>query len=157
MSLAAAPPWSWANHCNSVAERICTDLSPSFTFTPPVLTLNGFVDTQKFTLAENDEIGLDKVTRNSSAIFLTWSKFLELENGSMPAAGWYANYVYAMFPKCKPHLTKNGSPTRTRPLRFDNMAQRLRFAVICMGSATKQQCSVPCRKTPKRTGVCLLC
>ena len=25
----------------------------------------------------------------------------------MPAAGWwYANYVYAMFPKCKPHLTK---------------------------------------------------
>jgi hypothetical protein len=49
---------------------------------------------------------LDYVTRNSSAIFLTWSKFPDLENGVKPGSGWYPNYVYAMLPKTKAHLTK---------------------------------------------------
>ncbi|KAN0083239.1 hypothetical protein V8E54_002327 [Elaphomyces granulatus] len=40
-----------------------------------------------------------ETTRNCSAVFLTWSKFPDLENGVKPELGWYANYVYAMFPR----------------------------------------------------------
>ena len=47
-----------------------------------------------------------EITRNCSAVFLTWSKFPDLENGVKPEPGWYANYVYAMFPRMKSHLTK---------------------------------------------------
>ena len=36
-----------------------------------------------------------EITRNCSAVFLTWSKFPDLENGVKP------NYVYAMFPRTK--------------------------------------------------------
>jgi hypothetical protein len=70
-------------------------------------------------LADNPEIGLDETTRNSSAIFLTWSKFPDLENGVKPEPGWYANYVYAMFPKTKGHLTKKceGYKAESTPFR----------------------------------------
>jgi hypothetical protein len=94
-------------------------LSASFPISPPLIQFFGLVDTAKYILAENDEIGLDTVTRNSSAIFLTWSKFPELENGTKPVAGWYPNYVYAMLPKTKPHLTKKceGYDEATTPFR----------------------------------------
>ena len=60
----------------------------------------GVVDTTKFVLTDNPNIGLNDVTRNSSAIFMAWSKFPDLESGV------YANYVYAMLPRTKAHLTK---------------------------------------------------
>ncbi|KAN0076664.1 hypothetical protein V8E54_006806 [Elaphomyces granulatus] len=66
----------------------------------------GVVDTTKFVLTDNPNIGLNDVTRNSSAIFMAWSKFPDLESGVMPEPGWYANYVYAMLPRTKAHLTK---------------------------------------------------
>jgi hypothetical protein len=94
----------------SIGVRSCPDLSsdsstPSVTV-PPLIQFFGIVDTSRLTLAENPGIGLDNTTRNCSAIFLTWSKFPNLENGVMPETGWYPNYVYAMLPKTKPHLTK---------------------------------------------------
>ena len=49
-------------------------------------------------IADNLEIGLDCTTRHSSAIFLTWSKFPDLENGVKPEPG--------LLPKTKAHLTK---------------------------------------------------
>jgi hypothetical protein len=64
------------------------------------------VDTSKFALADNPSIGLNETTRNSSAVFLTWSRFPELDNGTKPETGWYANYVYAMLPRTKGHLTR---------------------------------------------------
>ncbi|KAN0072518.1 hypothetical protein V8E54_009447, partial [Elaphomyces granulatus] len=73
---------------------------------PPLIQFFGIVDTSKLTLAEKPGIGLDNTTRNCSAIFLTWSKFPNLENGVKPETGWYPNYIYAMLPKTKPHLTK---------------------------------------------------
>jgi hypothetical protein len=57
-------------------------------------------------LTDNPDIGLNDVTRNSSAIFMTWSKFPDLESGMTPEPGWYANYVYAMLPRTKAHLKK---------------------------------------------------
>jgi hypothetical protein len=41
----------------------------------------GVVDTTKFVLTDNPNIGLNDVTRNSSAIFMAWSKFPDLESG----------------------------------------------------------------------------
>jgi hypothetical protein len=73
---------------------------------PPFVSFNGFVDIQKFHLADNPAIGLDDVTRNSSAIFKTWSRFTATEAATTPKSGWYANYVYAMLPKCKAHLRR---------------------------------------------------
>ena len=49
------------------------------------------VDTRKFVFADDPDIGLDETTRNHSALFLTWSKFPDLENGVMPEPGWYPN------------------------------------------------------------------
>lgn len=87
--------------------RTCPDLSSMSSVTsPPFIQFFGIVDTSKLTLAENPGIGLDNTTRNCSAIFLTWSKFPNLENGVKPETGWYPNYVYAMLPRTKPHLTK---------------------------------------------------
>jgi len=63
---------------------------------PPLIQFFGIVDTSKLTLAEKPGIGLDNTTRNCSAIFLTWSKFPNLENGVKPETGWYPNYIYAM-------------------------------------------------------------
>ncbi|KAN0068588.1 hypothetical protein V8E54_013312 [Elaphomyces granulatus] len=85
-----------------IAERNCIDLS----LPPPMIQFFGVVDTRKFVLAENPNIGLDETTRNCSAIFLTWSKFPDLQNAVMPESGWYPNYVYAMLPKTKKHLTQ---------------------------------------------------
>lgn len=70
-------------------------------------------------LADNPSIGLDETTRNASAIFLTWSKFPELETGTKPEAGWYPNYIYAMLPKTKPHLTRkcHSYQAETTPFR----------------------------------------
>jgi hypothetical protein len=100
-------PWVNTNTNNiSIGERTCPDLSTSFVTSPPLIQFFGVVDTAKFVLADCPGIGLDYITRNSSAIFLTWSKFPDLENGVKPESGWYPNYVYAMLPKTKPHLTK---------------------------------------------------
>src|ERR1700744_5613313 len=41
-----------------------------------------------------------EITRNCSAVFLTWSKFPDLENGVKPEPGWYANYVFCIGPLC---------------------------------------------------------
>ncbi len=91
----------------SIAERACADLSAaSFPTSPPQIQFCGIVDTTKFVLADNPSVGLDETTRNSSAVFLTWSKFPELDNGTKPEAGWYANYIYAMLPRTKSHLTR---------------------------------------------------
>ncbi|KAN0075736.1 hypothetical protein V8E54_007006 [Elaphomyces granulatus] len=62
------------------ADRIGRSMS-SVT-SPPLIQFFGIVDTSKLTLAENPGIGLDNTTRNCSAIFLTWSKFPNLENGA---------------------------------------------------------------------------
>src|ERR1700743_3771028 len=40
-------------------------------------------------LTDNPDIGLNDVTRNSSTIFMTWSKFPDLESGVTPEPGWY--------------------------------------------------------------------
>ena len=63
-----------------IAERTCIDLS----LPPPMIQFFGVVDTKKFVLADNPNIGLDETTRNCSAIFLTWTKFPDLQN-----AKWY--------------------------------------------------------------------
>jgi hypothetical protein len=78
----------------------------SFVTSPPLIQFFGVVGSSKLVLADNPGIGLDDTTRNCSAIFLTWSEFPDLENGVKPEPGWYSNYVYAMLPKTKPHLTK---------------------------------------------------
>jgi hypothetical protein len=85
-----------------IAERTCAGLS----IPPPMIQFFGVVDTRKFVLADNPSIGLDETTRNCSAVFLTWSKFPDLQNGVLPESGWYPNYVYAMLPKTKKHLTQ---------------------------------------------------
>ncbi|KAN0068311.1 hypothetical protein V8E54_013507 [Elaphomyces granulatus] len=91
----------------AIGVRTCPDLSSMSSVTsPPLIQFFGIVDTSKLTLAKNPGIGLDNTTRNSSAILLTWSKFPNLENGVKPETGWYPNYIYAMLPKTKPHLTK---------------------------------------------------
>jgi len=81
----------------------------------------GVVNTSRFVLADNSQIGLDEITRNSSTVFLTWSKFPNLEKGSKPEPGWYANYVYAMLPKTKPHLADKCKAYKrdTTPFRKD--------------------------------------
>ncbi|OHE90475.1 hypothetical protein CORC01_14226 [Colletotrichum orchidophilum] len=86
----------------SISEPICVELTPRLPFTPPFLTLNVFVDAQRFPVADNPFIGLDDITRNSLAI-----------------TGWFANYVYAMLPKCKPHMKKKCEdyPADTKPFR----------------------------------------
>jgi hypothetical protein len=90
-----------------IGERSCADISSrSFPTSPPLVQFFGVVDTNKLVLADNPEVGLDETTRNCSAIFLTWPKFLDLESGKNPEPGWYANYVYGMLPRTKPHLTK---------------------------------------------------
>jgi hypothetical protein len=69
-------------------ERTCVDLSSmSFVTSPPLIQLFGVVNTSKLVLADNPGIGLDDTTRNCSAIFLTWSKFPDLENGVKPEPG----------------------------------------------------------------------
>ncbi|KAK1521591.1 hypothetical protein CABS01_16521 [Colletotrichum abscissum] len=94
----------WEDQC--ISERVCVDLPLRFPITPPFVAFNGFVDTQKFPLADNPSVGLDGVTRNSSAVFRIWSKFTVTEAAHTPKTGWYANHVYAMLPKCKPHMKK---------------------------------------------------
>lgn len=84
----------------SVAERTTADISSPFPATPPFLTFCGLVDETRFILQENNAIGLDTITRNSSAVFKTWIKFATSEQASLPKAGWYANYIFAMIPPC---------------------------------------------------------
>jgi hypothetical protein len=114
-------PWVNTNTNNiSIGERTCADMSSSsFVTSPPLVQFFGAVDTSKLVLTDNPEIGLDCTTRNSSAIFLTWSRFPDLENGVKPEPGWYANYVYAMLPKTKGHLTKkcHGYKVDSTPFR----------------------------------------
>ncbi|GKT52023.1 uncharacterized protein ColSpa_12204 [Colletotrichum spaethianum] len=111
--------WIQDDALTPISERACIDLPPRFPITPPFVTFNGFVDTQKFPLADNPSIGLDDITRNSSAIFRVWSKFTVTEAAHTPKTGWYANYVYAMLPKCKPHMKKKYKDYRadTTPFR----------------------------------------
>jgi hypothetical protein len=97
-----------------IAERTCIDLS----LPPPMIQFFGVVDTKKFVLADNPNIGLDETTRNCSAIFLTWTKFPDLQNGIMPESGWYPNYVYAMLPKTKKHLTQKCEGYKTTSTQF---------------------------------------
>jgi len=78
----------------------------------------GVVDTRKFVLADNPNISLDETTRNCSAIFLTWSKFPDLQNGVLPEPGWYPNYVYAMLPKTKKHLTQKCEAYKAASTQF---------------------------------------
>ncbi|KAK1962047.1 hypothetical protein LY78DRAFT_684372 [Colletotrichum sublineola] len=88
---------------------------PHFSYVP--CGLSG--EDEKFPLVDNPSIGLDDVTRNSSAIFRVWSKFTVTEAAHTPKTGWYANYVYAMLPKCKPHMKKKCEDYRadTTPFR----------------------------------------
>ncbi|KAN0076088.1 hypothetical protein V8E54_007358 [Elaphomyces granulatus] len=90
----------------AIGVRTCPDLSSMSSVTSPLIQFFSIVDTSKLTLAEKPGIGLDNTTRNCSAIFLTRSKFPNLENGIKPETGWYPNYIYAMLPKTKPHLIK---------------------------------------------------
>ncbi|GJC89506.1 hypothetical protein ColLi_12344 [Colletotrichum liriopes] len=111
--------WIHDDGLTPIAENLSVDLPSHFPITPPFVTFNGFVDTQKFPLADNPTIGLDDITRNSSAIFRVWSKFTVTEAAHTPKTGWYANYVYAMLPKCKPHMKKKCEDYRadTTPFR----------------------------------------
>jgi len=97
-----------------IVERTCVDLS----LPPPMIQFFGVVDTKKFVLADNPNIGLDETTKNCSAIFLTWSKFPNLQNGVMPESGWYPNYVYAMLPKTKKHLTQKCEAYKAASTQF---------------------------------------
>jgi hypothetical protein len=67
---------------------------------------------------DNPNIGLDEMTRNCSDIFLTWSKFPDLQNGVLPEPGWYPNYVYAMLPKTKKHLTQKCEAYKAASTQF---------------------------------------
>ncbi|KAF6784886.1 hypothetical protein CSOJ01_15680 [Colletotrichum sojae] len=96
--------WIEDDGITPVSEEFCSDLLPRFPTTLPFVSFNGFVETQTFLLADNPEIGLDEITRNSSAVFKVWSRFPSTEHADTPQAGWYPNYVYALLPKCKPHL-----------------------------------------------------
>ncbi|GKT61137.1 hypothetical protein ColTof3_08476 [Colletotrichum tofieldiae] len=111
--------WIQDDALTPIFDRTCVDLPPRFPITPPFVTFNGFVDTQKFPLADDSSVGLDDITRNSSAIFRVWSKFTVTETAQTPKTGWYANYVYAMLPKCKPHMKKKCEDYRadTTPFR----------------------------------------
>ncbi|KAF6783347.1 hypothetical protein CSOJ01_15908, partial [Colletotrichum sojae] len=95
------------------------ELPAPFPNTPPIVTFNGFVDTEKFPLNIDGVAGLDEVTANSSAVFRIWSRFPASEVASTPKDGWHANYVYAMHPKSKPHLKKKCEDYRaaTTPFR----------------------------------------
>lgn len=103
----------------SVSPAFCPDLAPRFPVTPPFVSFNGFVETQAFTLRDDPTIGLDEITRNSSAVFKVWSRFPSSDHAEVPKTGWYANYVYALLPKCKPHLKNKceGLRSNTTPYR----------------------------------------
>ncbi|KAL0930008.1 uncharacterized protein CTRU02_207520 [Colletotrichum truncatum] len=92
--------WIQDDALTPISDRTCADLSPRFPITPPFVTFNGFVDTQKFPLADDPSVGLDEITRNSSAVFR------------------YANYVYAMLPKCKAHMKKKCEDYRVETTPF---------------------------------------
>src|SRR5216117_308325 len=108
----------------SISERICPEMSPNFPCTPPVISFFGIVDIKKFQLIDNDDIGLTNVIRNSSAVFKTWTKVTAVtdQGNTLPKGGWYANYIYAMLPHCKPHLRAKceGYNADTTPFRKED-------------------------------------
>ncbi|KAK0367424.1 hypothetical protein CLIM01_15219, partial [Colletotrichum limetticola] len=84
------------------------DLPPRFPITPPFVTFNGSVDAQKLSLADNPIIGLDGISKNSSAVFRVGQNFLS-QRPYVPRTwdGMPTTYsVYAILPKCKPHMEK---------------------------------------------------
>lgn len=103
---------------NSISKRLCANLPSQFPVTPPFVTFNGFVDTEKFPLADNPGISLHETTRNSSAIFKVWSRFAVTGAAATPKTGWYANNMYAMLPNCKPHMKQKCSDYRAETTPF---------------------------------------
>ncbi|KAH8744659.1 hypothetical protein F5883DRAFT_588952 [Diaporthe sp. PMI_573] len=111
--------WIQYDALTPISERLCANLPSRFPVTPPFVTFNGFVDTGKFPLADNPGIGLHEITRNSSAVFKVWSRFAVTGAAATPKTGWYANYIYAMLPNCKPHMKQKCSDygAETTPFR----------------------------------------
>ncbi|KAF6805195.1 hypothetical protein CPLU01_16005 [Colletotrichum plurivorum] len=111
--------WIHDDGLTPLSERHSINFPPPFPASPPFVTFNGLVDIQKFPLSDDPSIGLDEITRNSSAVFKVWSKFTPTDMASTPKSGWCGNYVYAMLPNCKRHMKQKceGLRRETTPFR----------------------------------------
>lgn len=67
----------------------------------------------------------------------------------MPKAGWYGNYVYAMLPKCKPHLAQKCEKMRPATTPFRKQGKKAYITGYIHGFCNKKAVfSLSCEYNP---------